>query len=354
MTTGTLSRSAPVLQRRRRPVGPLPALLVLLGGTCTLLGAIGMPWLFDSDAWLYWALTFDAFNNFLPLWAVLIALGLALALLRRASSRFFLAAASTVLVVALVPIGIEVSRKPDPAVSGSGKAIRLLQFNALNGNTDLDAALVLALYSNADLIMVQEPNDFRSLEPRLHAAYPYQTPCPRSCDAVIYSRQRPLAADYAVVPGMLDSDGHPVEDSSLGYASMSLTGPDGEPFTAVTTHVSWPYPPLPAQHQRDTLLQRIAGVDRSRAVLTGDFNLTPWTHSMRAFDERIQPMQRVTRALFSFPANPRNTTFSAPLPFLPIDHVYAGSRWRLVRAERGPVSGSDHYPVIVDLVMPAG
>jgi len=351
LTTRFLSHSAPV-SNRKGTVGPLSALLVLVGGTCTLLGALGMPWLIDSQIWLYWSLTFDALNNFLPLWAMLIALGLALALLRRGTSRFFLSAASLALVVALIPIGIELSRMPDRAVPGSAKGIRIVQFNALNSNSELDAALVLALYSDADLIMVQEPNGFRSLEPSLRAAFPYQTPCPRSCDAVIYSRLRPLAADYATAPGGRHRGAGSREDGSIGFASMSLMGPDGEPFAAIATHFSWPYPPMPVLRQRDAILQGMAQLDRSRAVLAGDFNLTPWTHEMRRLDAEIQPMQRVTRALFSFPANLKGATYSAPLPLLPIDHVYAGSRWQLVSAERGPASGSDHYPVIVDLVMP--
>ena len=38
-----------------------------------------------------------------------------------------------------------------------------------------------------------------------------------------------------------------------------------------------------------------------------------------------------------------------PFALLPIDHVSAGPGWRTVRVERGPLLGSDHYPVIVTL-----
>ena len=40
-----------------------------------------------------------------------------------------------------------------------------------------------------------------------------------------------------------------------------------------------------------------------------------------------------------------------PLPFLAIDHVYAGAAWRTVSVERGPARGSDHFPVVVTLAL---
>ena len=188
----------------------------------------------------------------------------------------------------------------------------------------------------------------------LQARYPYRTPCPRDhCEAIIYSRLAPLVSGLFQSAGRLVPEkGNAGERHAIGVASMTLPGPDGVPFTVAATHFRWPYPPMPVLHQRDVFLRDIAELDRSRAIVTGDFNLTPWTYEMRGIDRDILPMQRVTRALFSFPVPFTGTPLPIPLPILPIDHVYAGPRWQLVSARRGPVSGSDHYPVIVDLVMP--
>ena len=172
------------------------------------------------------------------------------------------------------------------------------------------------------------------------------------CEAIIYSRLPPLKAAYAKPDGDWYPEKGTPGNGAIGVASMTLRGPDGMPFTVAATHFRWPYPPMPVLHQRDVFLRDIAELDRSRAIVTGDFNLTPWTYEMRGIDRDILPMQRVTRALFSFPVPFTGTPLPIPLPILPIDHVYAGPRWQLVSARRGPVSGSDHYPVIVDLVMP--
>jgi endonuclease/exonuclease/phosphatase (EEP) superfamily protein YafD len=37
------------------------------------------------------------------------------------------------------------------------------------------------------------------------------------------------------------------------------------------------------------------------------------------------------------------------VPFLAIDHVYAGRDWATVKVERGPRVGSDHFPVVLTL-----
>ena len=219
---------------------------------------------------------------------------------------------------------------------------------------NLDAALEMVLNSDADIVAVEESDRFRKLGKYFEERYPYKTPCPgNNCDAIIYSRLAPLATNYSKPQGdWYRKPGYAYANGEIELASMTLPGPDGEPFTVVATHFRWPFPPMPVLHQRDVFLAQLGDVDRSRAIVAGDFNLTPWTHEMRGLDADLAPMQRVTRALFSFPVPFRGTAIPIPFPILPIDHVYAGSRWRLVKAERGPQAGSDHYPVVIDLVMP--
>jgi endonuclease/exonuclease/phosphatase (EEP) superfamily protein YafD len=203
--------------------------------------------------------------------------------------------------------------------------------------------------------MVEEPKAFRGLDPYLKLRYPYVTPCRRDrCRAIIYSRLPPLAAEYRTLGKKWSANEDPNTHGRLGIATMQLRGPDGQPFTAIATHFSWPYPPLRAAHQRRVFIEHLAGIDRTRAVVGGDFNLTPWTYAMRDMDGQLGPLQRVTRALVSFPVPFASDELPAPVPFLPIDHVYVGNRWNVASVERGPYAGSDHYPVIVELVMPAG
>lgn len=357
MTAEISARTTFVPKRATRSVSPLAALLVLVGGGGVLLGLLGAPWLGDGQDWVYWSTTFDVLNNFLPVWAALLGLGLTVSLARRATSRLFLGGTALLLIIALVPVGVELYRAPQPVAYGPradpSRAIRLIQFNAHSSSLEPGPALDLALEQDVDLLLIEEPMGFRRLHGFLKERYPFSTPCPAErCKAVIYSRLPPIAATYETLRGSWYSRGPMIANGRIGVASMQLRGPDGEPFTALATHLRWPYPPMPVRHQREVLLRRLSGVDRSRAVLGGDFNLTPWTYQMRWFDAEIGPMKRVTRALFSYPVAFTSTQMPLPFALLPIDHVYAGNSWQLVEAKRGPYGGSDHYPVIVELVMP--
>jgi endonuclease/exonuclease/phosphatase (EEP) superfamily protein YafD len=81
-------------------------------------------------------------------------------------------------------------------------------------------------------------------------------------------------------------------------------------------------------------------------ILTGDLNTTPWSFGLQRLDRTLGLVRR-DRALSTYPAQLFGRPW--PLPFLAIDHVYAGPGWATVKVERGPWLGSDHYPVIVTL-----
>jgi endonuclease/exonuclease/phosphatase (EEP) superfamily protein YafD len=100
----------------------------------------------------------------------------------------------------------------------------------------------------------------------------------------------------------------------------------------------------------------IAALDQGegrRTILTGDFNLTPWSFRLRRMDEslqRVASLRRLTRGLANWPARlPQLRGAAWPMPLIGIDHLYAGPDWKLVSLKRLPATGSDHYPVEVVL-----
>ena len=95
--------------------------------------------------------------------------------------------------------------------------------------------------------------------------------------------------------------------------------------------------------------------ERKRLIIAGDFNSTPWSFTLRRQDEALGLVRR-NQAMLSWPAMAFSRwNIHMPLPFLAIDHVYAGSDWVTLGAERGPALGSDHFPVVVTLALsPAG
>src|SRR5690606_31941267 len=112
-------------------------------------------------------------------------------------------------------------------------------------------------------------------------------------------------------------------------------------FDVVGVHYAWPTTSDQAGQGR-ALARVLDQLPRKRVILTGDFNSTPWSFARRR-EDALFGIERRTRALFSWPAAKFSRyRIQFPFPFLPIDHIYAGSDWRTVSIERGPALGSDH------------
>jgi endonuclease/exonuclease/phosphatase (EEP) superfamily protein YafD len=95
----------------------------------------------------------------------------------------------------------------------------------------------------------------------------------------------------------------------------------------------------------------LSGYPADRLILAGDFNLTPWSFTLRRID-RQWGLERRDQALFSWPARLGDRArWAWPIPALPLDHVYAGRAWRTISITRGPRLGSDHYPIIARLAL---
>jgi endonuclease/exonuclease/phosphatase (EEP) superfamily protein YafD len=116
----------------------------------------------------------------------------------------------------------------------------------------------------------------------------------------------------------------------------------------VVTHTQWPTDPRQASQSLD-LRSVAAALPRQRMILGGDFNSTPWSFRRRREDAALGLIRR-DRAAPTWPTGHAGPwRWLAPVPFLPIDHVYAGAGWATTSVRRGPRLGSDHYPLVVTL-----
>jgi len=124
---------------------------------------------------------------------------------------------------------------------------------------------------------------------------------------------------------------------------------EGRPFTAFFTH-----PPPPARswlaRSRDAQLMEVAEQVRQATqpvLVAGDFNATPWSWIYRDFEAKTDLQNAAlgdgARSTW-FPFKPW------PLLGLPIDHLLVGPAWTVSRFEIGDPAGSDHCPLVVDLV----
>jgi endonuclease/exonuclease/phosphatase (EEP) superfamily protein YafD len=96
------------------------------------------------------------------------------------------------------------------------------------------------------------------------------------------------------------------------------------------------------------LAARLAADREGPAVLVGDLNLTPWSP---AFGRLLDASSLRDTALGRGIA----PTWLSSIPFigLPIDHVLVSPDIAVQARRVGPDVGSDHFPVIAELVLPA-
>ncbi len=228
-----------------------------------------------------------------------------------------------------------------PGATPTGKHLKLIQFNLWAGNFDPERTAKWIVAENADIVVVEEAiGAGASVPPAIAHQYPYRTTCrvDFDCSTLILSAAPPEASGDLWGAGRTPLSG-----------AWAKFGDGAGAFTVVAAHFTRPFPAGPQQAQSRRLADILDRFDKSSLIVAGDFNSTPWSFALRRQDARFG-LARLTRAMFTWPAA-RFTRWRlwSPLPFLPLDHVYAGSGWRAVSVARGPRLGSDHYPVVVVL-----
>jgi endonuclease/exonuclease/phosphatase (EEP) superfamily protein YafD len=234
-------------------------------------------------------------------------------------------------LVWLIP-DLGAARRPIPA----GSDLRVMLLNVRTSSTAHEAVRRLVEDVDADLVALIETDErwLEALAPAL-ASYPSRIEHPqRAFGIAVYARGALTAQvrHLGVHPSIVGSFQH-----------------DGRQISIVVTH---PIPPVARALVTDheTQLAAVAAHARSLpspTLMLGDFNATPWS---RAFRDVIGVSGLCdTRAGFGLHA-----TFPAGsiLRRIPLDHVLAscaiGVRDRYIERD----VGSDHLPVVVDLVVP--
>lgn len=275
----------------------------------------------------------------------LLALGLDL-WLRKGRASVASGAALAALIACGVLMGPDLAAKARPNLRPKeGEVVlRVMHFNLWRNNSNPGRAAKAILESGADIVVTVETfQKARDIPSLVAGVYPHQMIC--HCGIAIMSRW-PIVDDY-----VRRDTRRPIQQEPQAAWAVVRT-PDGD-VTVAGTHYTWPTDPAMQRKQLRVLTKTIAGFDKRRLVVTGDFNSTPWSAFLKNQDA-VLGMERRTRALSSWPAgHVPPLDLPALFPVLPIDHVYAGSDWRTVSARRGARGGSDHYPVIVTLAREA-
>ncbi len=295
------------------------SVLVLAAALAAVVALFG-----DRDA------RFDLLSHFALVYGAVGLGGLAWALAARRGP--MVAASVLALLASGALIRPEFVREAGPTAPATATGqIKVIQINALRDNADIGRIADWLIAQHPDIVTVTEArHDLRDLLIRRtgwktagsHGDLMILTP------AQYVTMNRPTVSPR----------------SKLSFVNATYAH-SGGPMELVTTHLAWPTaPPVARQHRE--LASLVARLPRERMILTGDFNATPWSKGLQNLDRGLG-LTRRDRDVPTYPAQVLGRAW--PLPFLPIDHVYAGPGWATVKVERGPWLGSDHYPLIVTL-----
>ncbi len=302
----------------------LARLIVVGAAVGSLLGFAGSAW------WV-----FDLASHFRAQYFVALVLGALLATIAR---RYVLLAGALVFVLINAWLVLpSLAPRPRPA---DGDRLRVLFVNVHTGNRDTYRVARLIRRTDADVVGLMEVNRRwkKALAPAL-VPYPHRLEQPREDNFGI--------GLYSRVP-WTDARVELYGDANVPSVRARIRLPRSE-VTLLLTH---PLPPISARYAKQRRLQLEAiYADRAQLpdplVVFGDLNASPWSRDFRWFRQRMRLAD--TRRGFGVQ---RTWPAGSWLLRIPIDHCLVTPTIGVRSRRLGPNIGSDHLPVIVDLMVP--
>lgn len=278
----------------------------------------------------------DLLTHFVPFLAVGVLAAVPALVLR--PTRFQVVAALLALTLGVVACGrlmLPAYLYDDLPASGAPQPddLKIIQFNALDGNTRYGPIRAWIIAQNADVVVMEEAPGFGGqLE-----ALGYIPSC-GICGMAIFTKEKPVWSNS------------PTSDWRIVRRVAAARFQDRRgAYTILAVHRGRPTRTARVAQEVADLREMAARTPAAGNILVGDFNSTPWSAALRR-EEAALSLVRRTRALATWPAEAvSHNKLGFPFPVLPIDHVFAGRDWATVKVERGPKLGSDHYPVVVTL-----
>lgn len=284
----------------------------------------------------------DSINIFAPFWiAGTVAVLLAILLVRRRRLRQPETRAALALLVATLVLGgvllspIVGGKKLDTATP----SLRLITFNMYKANPDPPRIVRWILAEQADFVVLLEVSPVnRPVLLGLQRRFPYRYNCSarKHCSTYILSR---VPAERVWPLALGDADNR--RALSALTARFRLRG---EPLAITAVHLNHPWPRGNQSSQIELLTNVVAGSSGPNGLIAGDFNSAPWTFALRRLAAAADA-HLISGAIGTWP-----TDATLGLARLPLDQIYAGPCFAVYSVSRGPALGSDHFPLVTDLV----
>ena len=257
---------------------------------------------------------------------------------RRTLAAVAVAVAAGLVVVVLPAVGPSPSRPTAPVAE-----LRVFSANLRFGNPDGRPIAREAMESGADVIALQELTDVHLEALRAEGvldAYPHSV-----VDA------RPGAFGSAILSKLPLADARVEELAGLPM-SRATVAIDGRPVELVNVHTLSPMSGdnFDVRDRQLAALADLAARSEGRpVVMVGDFNANRWHPAFRRLlDSGLgDAHEQVGRGLArTWPNGTRLPTFAL------LDHVLVSPPITAVSVREGTGRGSDHRPVVTDLVLP--
>jgi endonuclease/exonuclease/phosphatase (EEP) superfamily protein YafD len=296
----------------------------------SLIGFLGDKW------WL-----FDIFANFRfqYTWIAAVFLGffLFLRVWRTGAEKIALGGS----LVALILNGALVGSLYFPFHTPSGEPeLKILFSNIFIYNNQSAALLRFIDTTNPDVVALAEVNDrmFGYYTMQLKDTYPYSfhKRQKRLFGVAVFSKTKPTNED---IVQYFSEDALPSLKLDLSF--------NNKPMRLIVTH---PYPPMgewKTEQRNGQLLGAAESIGKSAmpTVIVGDFNMTPWSPVFNQILEKgnLHNSMSGMGLQTSWPA-------WGPKPIrIPIDQALHTDDIEVTNRYRGPITGSDHRPIVVEL-----
>lgn len=305
--------------------------LTLLAATLCAAGA--------SHLWL-----FDLAVHFYVQYAALGLVGFILLLVARSPAWALLALAvagycAMCAAPALATHPVTLPRVAGEPASGDPVRLRIVSINVFYANDDHRSVIDFLRRERPDAVSLMEMNPGwrKSLEPLLKDfPHRYQTTGVGGRGITLFSRV-PMK-DAAVLP--IGARAEPAIAATLEV--------HGREVRVFAVHTTWPMAPASAR-RRNGQLERLAEQARSVTlplVVVGDLNITPFS----PFFKRLLVEGGLRSGSDGFGWQATWPTFMPPAG-IQIDHALVNSRLTVEHFGKGSSIGSDHFPIVADLVL---
>ncbi|WP_416399180.1 endonuclease/exonuclease/phosphatase family protein [Allohahella sp. A8] len=219
--------------------------------------------------------------------------------------------------------------------------LRILTANVLTPNREADKLVALVREHSPDVLVTLESDLWwQARLDILETEMPYSLKCPLDnlYGMHVYSR---LELEKTEISFLIE------DDIPSMHAQIIL--PSGD---RVRVHFLHPAPPSPTENpesaERDAELVIVARSIQSSndpVIVTGDLNDVAWSATTRLFRKLSGLLDpRVGRGMYN--------TFHASYPFLrwPLDHLFHSAHFTVTSIKRLPSIGSDHFPLLTELL----